>query len=424
MLCVFAGEIMPEYGRAVCHIDANYYYGQVEALYRPDVRGKAFAVGGDQESRKGIVLTKSPLAKKLGIKTGSSIREALNVYPKLIVLPANYPLYMHFTNRMREIVLQYTDTIRPFGSDEMWAQLYGDRETVMRTVENIRQAIWQQLCLTVSIGVSDNLPYAKLASDVASANSVCEMWSEDREKKVYPLPVSDLLYVGYATTKKFNLYAINTIGDLANSDPQYICRILRCKTGESLWAMACGQDRTPVAHLESIEDIKSIGNSNTMPRDLVNDDDVRAGFLMLGDSIAQRMRDNGFQATTLQITVRDNDLFSFQRQMKLPRPTNLTAELVPAAMQLFKQHYKWYRPIRSLGIRGMDLVADDDVYQLDMFFNEGKHEKTLKLERCVDRIRAHYGQYSLQRAVHLSERLKGKNANNDIGDAQIFYFYR
>ncbi len=108
---------------AVCHIDANYFYGQVEALFRPDIRGKAFVVGGDQLSRKGIVLTKSPLAKKYGIKTGVSIREALNVYPKLIVIPANYPLYLHFSKRMREIVLQHTDTIKPFGSDEMLSQI-------------------------------------------------------------------------------------------------------------------------------------------------------------------------------------------------------------------------------------------------------------------------------------------------------------
>ena len=109
--------------RAVCHIDANYFYGQIEALFRPEVRGKAFIVGGDQESRKGIVLTKSPAAKKMGIKTGSSVREALGIYPNLIVLPANYPLYLYFSERMRQIVLQHTDTIKPFGSDEMWAQL-------------------------------------------------------------------------------------------------------------------------------------------------------------------------------------------------------------------------------------------------------------------------------------------------------------
>ena len=410
--------------RAVCHIDANYYYAQIEALYRPDMRGKAFVVGGDQESRKGIVLTKSPLAKKFGIKTGSSIREALGIYPKLIVIPANYPLYLYFSQRMREIVLQHTDTIKPFGSDEMWAQLYGNRAEAMKTVNNIRQAIWRQLCLTVSIGVSDNLPYAKLGSDLAPNNGVYEAWPEDRERVVYPLPVSDLLYVGPSTTDRFSRSGINTIGDLANSDPKRICEILRNKTGEYLWTMAIGKDKTTVAHVESLEDVKSIGNSNTMPRDLVDDNDVRAAFYMLGESVAERMRESGFEANTLKISVRDNGLLSFEKQMKLKRPTNLVTELVPAAMELFKQHYRWQRPIRSLGIRGTDLVPEGSVYQLNLFDDENRRNKMINLERCIDRIRGQYGHSSLQRAVIMKERLKSVNANNDIGDAQTFYVYR
>ena len=409
---------------AVAHIDANYYYGQVEALYRPEIRGKAFVVGGDQESRKGIVLTKSPLAKKIGIKTGVSIKDALNVCPKLIIVPANYPLYSYFSKRMREIVLQHTDTIRPFGSDEMWAKLYGERAIVCKTVEAIRRDIWEQLCITVSVGVADNLPYAKIGSDLAPNNAVCELWHEDREEKVYPLPVSDLLYVGAATAEKFMKQGIVTIGDLANSTPDHVCRILRNRTGAFLWTMAAGLDTTPVASLESRADTKSIGNSNTMPRDLVDDDDVRAAFFMLGESISTRMRDNGFEATTLKISVRDNDLLSFERQMKLKRPTNLTAELVPAAMELFKRNYHWFKPVRSIGIRGADLVEAGAVYQLDMFDDETKREKTARLESCVDRIRNQYGHFCIQRAVLMQERLKTPNANNDIGDAPIFYSYR
>jgi DNA polymerase-4 len=406
---------------AVIHLDANYFYGQIEALFRPDVRGKAFVVGGDQESRKGIVLTKSPATKAMKIKTGSSIREALNICPSLIILPANYPLYLYFSQRMREIVLQFTDTIKPFGSDEMWAQLYGDRTTVMQTVEKIRKEIWRQLCLTVSIGVGDNLPYAKLGSDIAPSDGVCELWNEYREAKVYPLPVSDLLYVGPATTKRFAGRGIYTIGDLANSCPDNICNILKNKTGASLWAMAVGQDRTQVARVDSVDDIKSIGNSNTMPRDLNTDDDVRAAFYMLGESVAQRMRENGFCASTLAISIRDNELLSFTRQMKLSRPTNLTAEMVPAAMELFKRNYRWYKPIRSLGIRGTDLVPESAVYQLSLDDDEVQREKFEMSERAIDRIRERFGFYSVQRAVLMAERLKSVNANNDIGDAQTFY---
>ena len=411
---------------AVAHIDANFFYGQIEALYRPDIRGKAFVVGGDQESRKGIVLTKSPSAKRAGVQTGTSITEALSACPTLKVVPANYPLYMHFSERMREIVLEHTDTIRPFGSDEMWAQIYGKtREEIMQCVENIRRELWRQLCLTVSIGVGDNLPYAKIGSDLAPNNGICELWNEFREERVYPLPAGDLLYVGPATQEKLRSHGIKTIGDLATARPEYICRVLNSKTGEMLWTMARGEDETKVGSIEGeVVDAKSIGSSNTMPRDLADNTDVKAAFYMLAESVAQRMRESGFEAGTLKISVRDNDLLSFERQMKLKRSTNLVSEMVPAAMELFCKNYKWRKPVRSLGIRGTDLVAEGAVYQLNLFDNEEKRAEMASLERCVDRVRGRFGQSSLRRAVHMCEHLKSVNANNDIGDAQTFYSYK
>jgi DNA polymerase-4 len=415
---------MTDQTQAVAHIDVNYFYGQIEALHRPAVRGKAFVVGGDQESRKGVVLTKSPEAKQTGVQTGSSIKDALKICPHLIILPANYPLYLHFSQRMREIVLQHTDTIRPFGSDEMWAQLYGSRQAVMQTVQAIRGDIWKQLCMTVSIGVGDNLPYAKIGSDLAPNNGVFELWTKDRERLIYPLPVSDLLYVGASTNDKLMRHGIYTIGDLASNTPERICQILKSKTGEHLWTMASGLDKTQVAQIESEDDVKSIGNSNTMPRDLVNEEDVKAAFYMLGESVAQRMRESGFEATTLSISFRDNELLSGVRQMKLSRPTNLTAELVPAAMDLFRRNYKWYRPIRSLGLRGSGLVAQGAVCQLNLFDDEAKRQKTVDLERSIDRLRGRFGQKIIQRGVIMKERLKSVNANNDIGDGPAFYVYR
>jgi DNA polymerase-4 len=408
---------------AVGHIDANYYYAQIEAIFRPALRGTAYVVGGDRESRKGIVLTKSPLAKRAGVKTGVSIAEALRVMPGLTVLPANYPLYLHFTRRMREIVTECAGTIRPFGLDEMWCSLPGGREEALETVNEIRRRLWRQLCLTVSVGVADNLPYAKLGSDLAPADGVCELWGEEKERKVYPLPVSDLLYVGSATAEKLNRCGIHTIGGLARAGPGYICRILRSKTGESLWAMAAGQDTTPVASGEGCADIKTIGNSHTMPRDLITHGDVKAAFYRLAESVAKRMRENGFEARTVKISVRDNALLSFERQAKLPRPTNLAAELVPAAMELFGKHYAWHKPIRSLGIRGADLAAEGGGCQLDMFEDAAKRQKLAALERCADRLRGRYGPLAARRGVLIAQRpFKGANAFFEE-DCPIFYSY-
>jgi DNA polymerase-4 len=135
------------------------------------------------------------------------------------------------------------------------------------------------------------------------------------------------------------------------------------------------------------------------------------------------MRENGFETATLKISVRDNELVTIERQMKLARPTNLTSELVPAAMELFKKHYRWYKPVRSLGICGNELITKGSFYRLNLFDDEEKRDKRFKLECSVDKIRNRFGHHSLQRAVLMRERLKSVNANNDIGDAQTFYAY-
>ena len=96
---------------------------------------------------------------------------------------------------------------------------------------------------------------------------------------------------------------------------------------------------------------------------------------------------------------------------------------MPAAMELFNRHYRWHRPVRSLGIRGADLVTEGSIYQMTLFDDENKRSKQMELERCVDRIRGQFGRNSLQRGVLMLERLKSVNANNDIGDAQTFYVY-
>jgi DNA polymerase-4 len=407
-------------------LGCKFYYGQVEAIHRPELRGKAFVVGGDQESRKGIVLTKSPEAKRYGIKTGISIAEALGLFPNLIVVPANYPLYAYFTKRMRDIVRQHSDAIKPFGSDEMWASLYGKRDFALKTVAEIRYQLWKQLCLTVSIGVGDNLPYAKLGSDLAPVSGVCELWNDEREQSVYTLPVSNLLFVGPATAEKFNKCGIITIGDLARSTPERICKIIKNKTGEAIWSMAAGQDSTPVSSFDAEDesDIKSIGHSNTMPYDLMNEAQVKDAFYMLAEPVAERMRDHGFEARTVKISIRDNGLVGFERQMKLPRPTNLVAELVPAAMELFRRSYSFSRGIRAIGIRGADLIAEGGIVQLDLFSDEEKRQQIIRLERCMDRIRGRWGHHKLMRANLMKKTMKGVNANNNIGDEPIFYTFR
>ncbi len=392
--------------RVILHSDLNNCYANIELLHRPALRGKAVVVGGDVDARHGIVLAKSDAAKKLQIKTGMVIWQAKQICPNLVVLPPNYELYLRFAKMAREIYGEYTDQTEAFGLDESWLDitgsvgLFGDGESV---ANEIRQRIKNEMGVTASVGVSYNKIYAKLGSDLKKPDATTVISRANFKERVWPLPASDLLYVGPSTARKLASRAIFTIGDIAKTEPKVLKRFLG-KAGEMLWIFACGHDESPVTTSGVEGMIKSVGNSSTFPRDLMDNDDVKMGFYMLAESVAARLREGGFECRVVQISVRDVDLFSFERQTKLERPTNLVAELVPVAMHLFLKNYSWQKPIRSIGIRGADLVTEGSHIQLSMFESEESREKLAALERVTDHLRERYGYFSVQRAFMLCDK--------------------
>lgn len=389
------------------HSDANSFYASVELLFRPALRSKPVVVGGDEEARHGIVLTKNIIAKRYGIKTGTSLMEARRQCPDLISLPPNYPLYLKYAGLLREIYSEYSDQCEAFGLDESWLDISPIAKTsrdAALIAEEIRARINKELGITVSIGASWNKPYAKLGSDYKKPDALTVIDKDNYEELVYPLPAADLLYVGPATSEKLGNRYIRTIGDIVKSGPEQMRRMLG-KVGEMIWLFASGNDQTPVSNTGEEGMIKSIGNSSTFPRDLTTTEDVKMAFYVLAESVAARLREHGFECQTVQIQLRGNDLISFERQMKLDRPTFITGDLVAAAMQLFTKNYHWPRPLRSIGIRGADLSPDGSVAQLSFFEDEKQRDKRIRLEYAIDHIRNRYGYFSLQRGLLLQDKL-------------------
>ena len=388
------------------HSDANSFYCSVELLFRPALRDKPVVVGGDEEARHGIVLTKNQIAKKYGVKTGVALVEARRYCPDLISLPPNYPLYLKYAHLLREIYSEYTDRQEPFGLDESWLDLSPIAKTARDATllaNEIRARITKELGITVSFGLSWNKIYAKLGSDYKKPDALTLIDKDNYKRIVFPLSTSNLLYVGSATAKKLDNRYIRTIGDIVDAGADRMKRLLG-KVGEMLWTFAVGNDTTPVSLLGAEPTMKSIGNSSTFPRDLTDVDDVKMAFFVLAESVAARLRENGFEAGTVQIHLRGNDLSSFERQMKLRRPTFITGELVDAAMHLFSKNYFWQRPLRSVGIRGCDLVPIGNAVQLSLFEDEAKRDQRIRLEYAIDFIRERWGYFSLQRGLMLEDR--------------------
>ena len=403
-------------GRVILHSDMNSCYASIEHLHHPELEGKPLAVGGDPESRHGIVLTADYLAKKYGVKTGMALWQAKQLCPEITFVSPRMDLYLRFSRMAHEIYAEYTDLQEAYGIDESWldvtasATLKGDGYSIAKEISNRMKS---ELGITVSIGVSFNKIFAKLGSDYKKPDAITTMYSDEFQTKAWNLPVGDLLYVGRSTNQKLTKIGIRTIGDLARTDEAILVRLLG-KMGSVLWAFANGYDDSPVRKENAHAPIKSVGNSTTTHRDLVNDEELKIVIYVLAESVAARLRENGFRCRVVEISIRDNDLFSFTRQRKISNATNITEEIAVEAYRLFKESYDWRKPIRSVGVRGADLVNDNYWEQIDLFCDFQMREKHMKMDATVDDIRRRFGFYSIQRGLMYQDKvLSAVNAKED-----------
>ena len=408
--------------RTILHSDCNCFYASVELLHHPELRGKPVAVGGDPETRHGIVLTADYTAKRYGVKTGMALWQARAVCPDIIFLPPRMDLYLRFSRMAQEIYAEYTDKREPYGIDESWldvtdsVSLIGDGYHI---AQEISCRMKKELGITVSVGVSFNKIFAKLGSDYKKPDAITTMNKDEYRDKAWPLPVSDLLYVGSATNNKLRGIGIRTIGDLARSEESLLVRKLG-KMGSILWAFANGYDESPVKLENMSAPIKSVGNSTTTPKDMETDEDVKIVLYILAESVAARLRENGFRCRTVEISIRDKDLLHFSKQVKLQNASNITREIAEAGYKLYKESYRlsadekelknsrpefYQKPLRSIGIRGTDLVTDYFWEQLDMFMDPKEREKQMKVDAAVDNIRKRFGFYSIQRGLMYQDRI-------------------
>lgn len=392
--------------RVILHLDANSFYASVECLYRPEIRSKPVSVCGDPEARHGIVLTSNQLAKKRGVKTGMAIWQARQFCPELVVVPPDYPLYIHFSRMMRQMYEQYTDRVESFGLDECWLDASASDATMdtgAALAHTLRQRVKDELGITVSVGVSDNKIFAKLGSDLKKPDAVTVIPPDGFREKIWPLPASSLLYVGPRTTKKLRDLCIYTIGDLAQA-PTDVLKNRLGKNGLMLQLFANGLDTSPVMPSNVEAAIKSIGNSTTTPHDIATLDDARCVYYLLAESVGARLRENGFRSRCISISARTTDLQWGSCQEKISQPTNITSEIAQRAYTMFQERYARALPLRSVGISCGMLVPDHTPIQLDMLGDEEKRERLERLDGALDGIRRRFGNQVVQRGVVLADR--------------------
>lgn len=391
--------------RVILHSDLNNFYASVECLYHPGIRNHPVAVGGDTEKRHGIVLAKNYLAKKYGVQTGEALWQARQKCPNLIFVEPHYNQYIKFSKLAKRIYGEYTDQIESFGMDECWLDVTGSLglfESGAKIADEIRKKMFDRLGVTASVGVSYNKVFAKMGSNLKKPDATTIITKENYQKILWSLPVSELFYVGRATLKKLNRVLIYTIGDLAKTDVKRLEQMLGI-FGHTLWTFANGYDRSPVSKHNEKPYIKTIGNSTTTPRDLTTDEDVRITLYVLCESVAARLREHNFQSQTVQITIRDNKLFSYQRQGALPFPTMSAQNLFNKAFALYKKNHVQGTPIRSIGVRACKLTCGGEE-QISFLPEVIKQQREEHLERVIDDIRYRFGHHLIKRGLLLKDR--------------------
>ena len=391
--------------RNILHCDMNNFYASVECMLSPELKQYPVAVCGSVEERHGIVLAKNYKAKAFKVATDDAVWQAKQKCPDLVVVPPHYEEYLKYSKLAKAIYCDYTNQVEPYGMDKCWLDISGTKKLFGNPVDvanEIRERIKFELGLTISVGVSFNKLFAKLGSDYKKPDAVTVFEKETFREKIWSLPASDLLGVGRATTRVLNNYCIRTIGDLANSDYDFIKRILG-KNGVSLWLYANGRDNSTVKDIKFVSPAKSIGHGITTVLDLSNEEEVWHVFLELTQGNGHKLRVHQKVAKAVAIYVRDNTLFSKQWQTQMQMVTQLPLVLAQYAFQLFKKRYDWRNPIRSVTIQAINLFPQDMPQQIDLFCDYERAEKQEKLDGCVEKLCQRFGKRCIRNAVLLQE---------------------
>lgn len=383
--------------RVILHSDCNNFYASVECILRPEYKEIPMAVCGNPDSRHGIILAKNELAKACGVKTAETIWQAKQKCPDLFLTPPHHKLYHEYSKRLNAIYCSFTDLVEPFGIDESWLDVTGSR-MLFGTGEEIAEAIHErvknELGLTVSVGVSFNKIFAKLGSDYKKPDATTVITRGNFRSLLYPLPVSDLLFVGKRTAAFFEKYAIHTIGDLAACDRDFLNRHLQ-KAGEMLWLYANGMEHAPVSRYEDAVNRfpKSVSNQITYPADLCGTAEILPAALALCDQVAARLRQAGAKCQTVQLQIKTPAFTSIQRQCTLAAPTHSAKTMYRCARELIESCTNDSTRVRMLGIGGANLVPDSLGTQTSFFsFDDtSREEKNQKIDAAMDRVRQKFG---------------------------------
>ena len=400
----------------IFHIDVNSAYlswTAVEQLKNGatvDLREIPAIIGGDQKSRHGIVLAKSPAAKRYGIRTGEPVANAFRKCPNLAMYPPDHKMYREKSRRLMEYLRTFTKEIEQVSVDECYMDFTGIAGRYHSPVDGaaeIKDGIRDKFGFTVNIGISTNKLLAKMASDFEKPDRIHTLYPEEIKEKMWPLPIGELYMAGRSSVEVLKKLEINTIGDLAQADLKLIMLHLKSH-GKMLWEFANGIG-TSVVQSEP-DEAKGIGNSTTLSEDAATIEEVTPVFERLAQSVGSRLKKAEKKAGMVSMEIKYYDFRTVSHQIQLDKPSNDPEVLKETACSLFLEVWSG-EPVRLLGIRTSKLSDETAPEQLSIFDIElpkEPDEKHKRLKKAMDEINGKFGEGAVMKASLMPKKPHNK----------------
>lgn len=383
--------------RWIIHVDMDAFYASVEQRDDPSLMGKPVIIGGP--GRRGVVSAASYEARRFGVHSAMPISEAKRRCPQGIFLPGDHRKYHRVSQAIHRIFYDYTPLVEPLSLDEAFLDVTGMDwlfDHPLRIAQRIKERISQELSLTASAGVAPNKFLAKLASDLEKPNGLVLINPGEESKTLDKLPIQRLWGVGEKTAQLLYGMKIETIGQLARTDPKFLERHLG-KWAVDAYRLAHGQDDRPVIP-ES--EPKSFGNEITFDQDLTCREEITTHLLALSEQVGRRLRYNGYCGKTITLKLRFIPFDTITRSQTLDRPTNLSEVLYETASQIL-QRTELRDNVRLVGLTVSQLTSGEGG-QLSLF--SGSEDKRRAVTQAVDRLKDKYGDTIVTKGRLLTEK--------------------
>lgn len=383
--------------RVIIHVDVNNAFlswTAVEMLKngsKIDIRNRYAVIGGDIESRRGIVLAKSNPCKRRGVVTAETLYQARRKCPYLEVYKGNFNVYRKYSDMMYNYLRNYTDLIERYSIDECFLdytkslKLFGDP---VKLAYKIKNDIKNNFGFTVNVGVGNNKLEAKMASDFEKPDKVHTLFDNEIKEKMWPLPINDLFMVGKSASKKLNELGINTIGQLAKFDEKILIKKFN-KHGKMMWEYANGIDNSEVEVRR--DNPKSISSSTVLPYNYSDKVAIYKVLKMLSNDTGMRLRKKKLYANTVSIWIKYSNFVKVSKQISFNNSINNDNDIYHYACFLFDKLWDRDNYIRGLCV-GVDNLSSNHDVQISLFddnnFDENKNDK---LQKAIDKIKEKYG---------------------------------